>query len=144
MKKIKNRKNGVRLIAFVMLVALLFSVLASTVSAETCTTGHRGKKTGKVKDATCTEEGYIEYRCTKCDAYYYKPLEKLAHTYGEYKSVDGNYTRKICVVCGESYVVDATGARVDDTSAIDFPIFAATFEGIETLADITAMLAAFR
>ena len=73
---------------------------------------HSGKKTGNNKDASCTEEGYIEYKCSKCDEFYYKPLEKLAHTYGEFKSVDGKYTKKVCVVCKDSYVADENGATV--------------------------------
>jgi len=104
---------------------------------------HAGKKTGNNKDASCTEEGYIEYKCSKCDEFYYKPLEKLPHTYGEFKSVDGKYTKKVCVECKHSEVLDEAGEAVADASAITFPIFAATFEGIEELKDVEKMFDGF-
>ena len=104
---------------------------------------HRGKKTGNNKDATCAEEGYIEYKCTKCDEIYTKPLEKLAHTYGEFQSLDGAYTKKVCSVCKESKVYDATGAEVADASAIAFPLFAATFDGVQTLEQAASLFDGF-
>ncbi len=104
---------------------------------------HANKKTGISKDATCTEEGYIEYKCTKCDELSYKPIEKLAHTYGEFKSVDGQYTKKVCAVCKDSYVLDGEGNTVADVSAIVFPIFAATFDGVESLEDAAKLFDGF-
>lgn len=104
---------------------------------------HANKKTGNNKDATCTEEGYIEYKCTKCDLLSYKPVEKLAHTYGEFKSVDGQYTKKVCAVCKDSYVLDGEGNTVADASAIVFPAFAATFDGVETIDDAAKLFDGF-
>lgn len=104
---------------------------------------HANKKTGQNKDATCMEEGYIEYKCTKCDELTYKVIEKLPHTYGEFKSIDGKYTKKLCAVCKDSYVLDEAGEIVADASAIVFPVFAATFEGVESLDDAAKLFDGF-
>jgi len=104
---------------------------------------HAPKKTGENKDATCMEEGYIQYKCTKCDEISYKPIEKLPHTYGEFKSIDGQYIKKVCAVCKDSFVLDSEGNTVADASAIVFPIFAATFDGIESLEDAAGLFDGF-
>lgn len=115
----------------------------TTVDDNACKHKNSLKKTGNDKDATCTEEGYIEYKCTKCGGFEYRPIDKLAHTYGSFKSVDGAYTKKVCSMCQGEVVEDASGAVVADYSAIKFPLFAGSFDGVETLNDVAALFDGF-
>lgn len=96
---------------------------------------HKGslKRTGNKKEATCAEEGYTEYQCKKCGEIEKKPIEALPHTYGFFKSVDGKYTKEVCVVCRKVLVEDESGAIIEDASAIKFPAFAGSFDGVDTL-----------
>lgn len=101
------------------------------------------KKTGNDKAATCTEKGYTEYKCTKCGGFEYKMIDKLPHKEGSFKSVDGNYIKMVCSVCQGEHVKDASGADVADYSAIQFPLFAGSFDGVETLDDAAALFNGF-
>ena len=49
----------------------------------------------ETKLATCTDEGYVEYKCTECGEYEYRPLEKLAHA----------MVNNVCSIC-KSEVTD--------------------------------------
>ena len=75
---------------------------------------------------TCTESGYIDYRCSMCTEVWRQELP-AAHTYGTVRSYDGKYTKHACIACGSFYVTDEAGATVEDASAIDFPFFVADF-----------------
>ena len=108
-----------------------------------CTHKNSLKKTGNDKTPTCTEEGYVERKCTKCGEIVQEPIDKIAHAYSEVKSLDGKYVRKVCGMCKEVIVVDEAGAVVADASAIAFPLFAGTFEGVDTLADVAALFDGF-
>ncbi len=115
----------------------------TTADDNACKHKNSLKKTGNDKAATCTEEGYIEYKCTKCGGFEYRPIDKLAHTYGSFKSVDDKYTKKVCSMCKGEVVEDAAGAVVADYSAIKFPLFAGSFDGVETLDDVAALFNGF-
>jgi hypothetical protein len=108
-----------------------------------CTHKNSLKKTGNDKTPTCTEEGYVERKCTKCGEIVQEPIDKIAHAYSEVKSLDGKYVRKVCGMCKEVIVVDEAGAVVADASAIAFPLFAGTFEGVDTIADVAALFDGF-
>ena len=86
---------------------------------------------------TCDEDGYVDYLCRVCNEQWRETLPKT-HTYGELKSIDGQYTRFTCVFCGDAYVVDANGATVADASAIAFPFFVTDFTGSDDLSDAFA------
>ena len=103
MRKIVNSK-----IFFVFLVTVLTILLAQSVSADdSCR--HAGKKTGNSREATCAEEGYIEYQCTKCGERYYKFFEKLSHvgeTTGNVNKTSEDGERDVeykCSLCGGLY-----------------------------------------
>ncbi len=115
----------------------------STQDDNACQHKNSLKKTGNDKDATCTELGYIEYKCTKCGGFEYRDIDMLAHTYGSFKSVDGKYTKKVCSMCKGEIVEDEAGATVADYSAIKFPLFAGSFDGVETLDDVAALFNGF-
>ncbi len=112
-------------------------------NSEACTHKNSLKKTGNDKAATCTEEGYVERKCTKCDEVVQQKVDMLAHAYSEVKSLDGKYTRKVCSMCKGVVVVDEAGAEVADASAIVFPLFSGTFEGVNTLADVANLFEGF-
>jgi phage FluMu protein Com len=117
-----------------------------TTPAETtadCDHKNALKKTGNEKAATCTEEGYIEYKCNKCDGLDYRTIDMRAHTYGAFKSVDGKYTKKVCSMCQGEVVEDEAGTVVADASAIKFPLFAGFFDGVETIEDAAALFNGF-
>ncbi len=65
------------------------------------------------KDATCTEDGYITYTCTKCGDTYTEVIPATGHTYGEpeftwsedYASATATF---ICTSGDDTQTVDAT------------------------------------
>ena len=61
--------------------------------------------------ATCTEEGYIKYVCTRCGDSYTEDIPATGHSY-QSKTVSptctsGGYTRHTCTRCGDSIRLDA-------------------------------------
>ncbi len=117
--------------------------VSSDVPESTEVHKHLNKKTGNDKEATCTEEGYTEYQCSKCDEYEYRPIAMLPHAYGLFKSIDGKYTKKVCSMCQNAVVVDEAGEKVEDASGIIFPLFAGSFDGVEELVDVSALFDGF-
>ena len=85
----------------------------------------RQKKIDEVAP-TCTENGYIDYRCSMCGDILREEIP-AAHTYGTVLSYDGKYTKHACSACGSFYVTDEAGATVEDASAIEFPFLVADF-----------------
>ena len=108
-----------------------------------CTHKNSLKKTGNDKTPTCTEAGYVERKCTKCGEIVHEPIDMIAHANSEVKSLDGKYIKKVCAMCKKVEVVDEAGAVVADPSAINFPLFAGTFEAVDTLADVAALFEGF-
>lgn len=109
-----------------------------------CTHKNTLRKTGMDKAATCTEEGYVERKCTVCGYIDHQPIEKLPHAYNEMKSVDGKYSKKTCTVCQETIIADENGNVVADATGIAFPIFAVDFTATNTLADVSALFEGFK
>ena len=89
---------------------------------------HPRLKDGETVAATCTADGYKVTICRLCDEEF-KEVIPAAHIEASLNSVDGNYIKYTCTVCGEVRVTDKDGAAVADASAIDFPFFVATFNG---------------
>ena len=52
-----------------------------------------------VKEATCVEEGDIQYTCTACKATKNETVKTLDHVFGEWESVDENNHKRICKGC---------------------------------------------
>lgn len=98
---------------------------------------HPRLKDGETQPATCTEDGYKITICLLCDEEF-KEVIPAAHTEVSLDSVDGNYIKYTCTVCGKVRVTDKAGAEVADASAIKFPIFAADFEGKADMADVVS------
>ena len=96
---------------------------------------HPRMKDGEFVPATCTVDGYKVTICRLCDEEF-KEVIPAAHIEAPLTSVDGNYIKYTCTVCGESRVTDKDGAVVADASAIDFPFFVATFNGKADMADV--------
>jgi len=71
---------------------------------------HDYKQTDK-KDATCTEEGYIEYTCSKCSDTYKETIKVLAHDYVVTTTTatctEIGTTIYTCARCGHTYTETA-------------------------------------
>lgn len=104
-----------------------------------CDHKNKLKKTGIVKAPTCVEEGYTEYICQSCKVKVQAPIEKVPHSYSQLPSIDGQYVKYVCYVCMDSYVTNKEGVKIEDASAISFPLFFADFEGVNKLEDYTAL-----
>lgn len=96
---------------------------------------HPRLKDGETKAATCTEDGYKITICRLCGEEF-KEVIPAAHIEASLNSVDGNYIKYTCTVCGEVRVTDKDGAAVADASAIKFPFFVATFDGKTDMNDV--------
>lgn len=109
-----------------------------------CTHRNALRKTGMDKDPTCTEEGYIERKCTNCGYIDIEVIEKTPHSYNEIKSVDGKYSKKACSVCKEIIYTDEAGNIVTDVTGVAFPIFSVDFTAVSTLAEVSALFDGFK
>jgi hypothetical protein len=136
-----DAKKGILLAVLAVLLTVVLCVLA--VAETACTHKNSLKKTGNNQDATCTQEGYIEYKCTICGGFEYRAIEKLAHIYIPVKSVDGQYVKKVCTMCRSELVLDQNGNTVLDPSEILFPVFGTSFDGVVELSDLEAIFADF-
>ena len=96
---------------------------------------------GSLVEATCTVDGKYTLICRSCDLTWDEVIP-AAHTYSPLASMDGQYTRYFCVVCSDTYVSDANGAKVEDYSAIEFPFFIASFDDIDDVKNIADKFAA--
>ena len=60
--------------------------------------GHNVGKIGE-KQPTCTEDGYEEYKCSRCEYGYIETVFCEGHRFGDWKVEEGNHA-KLCVKCG--------------------------------------------
>ena len=60
--------------------------------------GHNVGKIGE-KQPTCTEDGYEEYSCSRCEYGYKETVFSDGHRFGDWKIEEGNHA-KLCVKCG--------------------------------------------
>ena len=60
--------------------------------------GHNVGKIGE-KQPTCTEDGYEEYSCSRCEYGYIETVFSDGHRFGDWKIEEGNHA-KLCVKCG--------------------------------------------
>ena len=60
--------------------------------------GHNVGKIGE-KQPTCTEDGYEEYSCSRCEYGYIETVFCEGHRFGDWKVEEGNHA-KLCVKCG--------------------------------------------
>ena len=51
------------------------------------------------KQPTCTEDGYEEYSCSRCEYGYIETVFSDGHRFGDWKIEEGNHA-KLCVKCG--------------------------------------------
>ena len=60
-----------------------------------------GHNVGKIeeKQPTCTEDGYEEYSCSRCEYGYIETVFSDGHRFGDWKIEEGNHA-KLCVKCG--------------------------------------------
>ena len=60
-----------------------------------------GHNVGKIeeKQPTCTENGYEEYKCSRCEYGYIETVFCEGHRFGDWKVEEGNHA-KLCVKCG--------------------------------------------
>ena len=93
---------------------------------------------GSRVEPTCDTDGKYTVICRSCDATWDEILPAV-HTYKTLNSTDGAYVKYTCEVCGYVYVADAEGAAVEDYSAIEFPFFYTSFDGLEDVRDIASM-----
>ena len=90
---------------------------------------------GSRVEAGCTVDGKYTVICRSCDLTWDEVIP-AAHVYSGLKSTDNQYTKYFCSVCSDVYVEDATGAKVADFSAIEFPFFVAEFDDIADIKNI--------
>ena len=86
-------------------------------------------------EPTCTEDGKYTIVCRSCEATWDEILPAV-HTYKTLNSTDGNYVKYTCVVCGYVCVAGVDGVAVEDYSAIEFPFFYTSFDGLEDVRDV--------
>ena len=60
--------------------------------------GHNVGKIGE-KQPTCTEDGYEEYSCSRCEYGYRETVFSDGHRFSDWKIEEGNHA-KLCVKCG--------------------------------------------
>ena len=60
--------------------------------------GHNVGKIGE-KQPTCTEDGYEEYSCSRCEYGYIETVFSDGHRFGDWKIEEDNHA-KLCVKCG--------------------------------------------
>lgn len=61
------------------------------------------------KDPTCTEDGYVTYKCTKCGHTYTDVVAKTGHKISAVWEYDGFEHWHVCEVCGEEFDHDDHG-----------------------------------
>lgn len=108
---------------------------ADTEPANDCPHSRKMELPNKHVDPTCTTDGRDVEQCRSCKEEIITVIP-ASHKYSPLMSVDGAYTKHICTVCADVYVVDADGAKVEDYSAIEFPIFLASFNDITSIKQI--------
>lgn len=84
-------------------------------------------------EPTCTKNGYILYKCVRCDEKEKKEIPKTEHSYVSVITlptcIEGGYTTHTCTVCGDSYKDSAKpplGHEYDITWTVDKPATATT------------------
>jgi hypothetical protein len=90
---------------------------------------------GSRVEAGCTTDGKYTMVCRSCNLTWDEVIP-AAHMYSPLKSTDGAYTKQFCTVCADEYVEDATGAKVADYSAIEFPFFYTSFDDIADIKNV--------
>ena len=90
---------------------------------------------GSRVEAGCTVDGKYTVICRSCDLTWDEVIP-ASHMYTTLASTDGQYTKYFCSVCSDVYVEDATGAKVADFSAIEFPFFVAEFDDIADIKNV--------
>lgn len=77
--------------SFLLVLVILFS---SSACKSNCNHSYSINKT---VEATCTEEGYTEYKCSECGDKYKETISAKGHTAGEAPTLDAS---RVCTVCG--------------------------------------------
>ena len=95
-------KNNIKLIS---LVVCLAAIILSCCSCGKCKDGEHKFKATTIKDATCTDEGLVGYKCDKCGYEEEKSTSAMGHNYTQQSTTatctkDGKATYK-CSRCGD-------------------------------------------
>lgn len=90
---------------------------------------HPRTKDGDSLPATCTTDGYTTKTCLICKEEVERVVIPAAHTETGITSLDGNYQKLTCTVCGNVRIADKDGKTVTDTTGIMFHFFSTGFEG---------------
>lgn len=91
---------------------------------------------GSRVEATCTVDGKYTMICRSCD-FTWDEVIPAAHTYTTLDSTNGEYVKYCCTVCADTYVAEkATGNKVADASAIEFPFFYTSFDDVTDIKNV--------
>lgn len=95
-------KNNIKLIS---LVVCLAAIILSCCSCGKCKDGEHKFKATTIKDATCTDEGLVDYKCDKCGYEEEKSTSAMGHNYTQQSTTatctkNGKATYK-CSRCGD-------------------------------------------
>ncbi len=109
-----------------------------TEAPNDCSHSRTREVPGSRIEPTCTEDGKYTVVCRSCEITWDEVLPAV-HTYKTLNSTNGEYVKYTCAVCGHVYVADAAGVAVEDYSAIEFPFFYTSFDGLVDVRDIANM-----
>ena len=102
-----NKTKSILIIigTFLSLLLIVAGIFAAVVGIKQTSCTHVWDDGTVKKEATCTEEGEIVFKCELCDKKQSKTIEKISHTwkYVEAKAAtcteDGHYAYTVCEVC---------------------------------------------
>ena len=109
-----------------------------TEAPNDCSHSRTREVPGSRIEPTCTEDGKYTVVCRSCDVTWDEILPAV-HTYKTLNSTNGEYVKYTCAVCGNIEVKGVDGTVVADYSAIEFPFFYTSFDGVEDIRDVAAM-----
>lgn len=87
------------------------------------------------KPFTCTEDGMCTKICRVCN-FEWNEVLPASHKYFTVNSLDKEYVKYTCTACGDVYVEDTDGEKVEDASSIVFPMLYASFDDITYIDNI--------
>lgn len=81
---------------------------------------HKISEVAKTQNATCTEDGYVTYRCRQCGETRTEILNSTGHSFGEWQTMEGGRLRTCSHDAGHiQYDMDATGVNALEITLTD-------------------------
>ena len=81
---------------------------------------HEISEVAKTQNATCTEDGYVTYKCRQCSKTRTEILNALGHSFGEWQTMEGGRFRTCSHDAGHiQYDMDATGVNALEITLTD-------------------------